>query len=263
MRAASDLRAVVRTAALAGIVGLPVLVLAISAVSVRWTFPQLLPDEPDLSVARAALTSTTGRLALAEGFAVSLTVTAASLALAWPAARGLVRLGGRNRLLAALALFLPSLLPAVGLAMGVSVGLFSLGLTPGFWVVVVAHLVVAVPYAVAMLAAALSRHDLRLERQAASLGAGPLVVWWRVTLPSVRAGVVAAAAFAFVVSWSQYLLTLLPGAGLVQTPTLALFSTASGGNQTLTATWALLVTVPVLVLLVVTAPMLTARQGMR
>ncbi len=234
----------VQLATLVTVLGVPLAVLVASAVSVRWTFPQVLPRELDLQLAIRVLAAPATERGLRTGALVSGLATVASLVLAWPAARALQVLPTRWRRRVAWVLFLPSLLPAVGLAMGVSTGMLRLGLRGGLLPVVLAHLVVTVPYAVAMLAAALARHDVRLEQQAASLGASPVQVFWHVTLPSVRAGVGAAAAFAFVVSWSQYLLTVLPGAGTVATPTTTLFTAASGGSPTVTATLALLVALP-------------------
>ena len=107
-----------------------------------------------------------------------------------------------------------------------------------------AHLVVALPYAVAALTAARARHDTRLEAQAACLGASPTQTLVHVTIPALRSGLAVAATLTFVVSWSQYLLTVLAGTGHVITPTMLLVNAASGGNPAATATMALAVSLP-------------------
>lgn len=238
---------------LGALLGVAVGVLAVAAVSFRWVFPQVVPDEFSLAMAARTLRASATRDALGTGIVVSAFVTVIALAVAWPAARAMARTSGPLRAIAFAILFLPSILPPVGLAMGIDVGLLNLRIDGSVGAVILAHLVPAVPYATAVLTATLVRYDARLDDQAATLGASPFQVLRHVTLPQVRSGVVAAAALTFVVSWSQYLLTLLAGSGRVITPTMLLFNATSGGNPVTTATLALLVIVPVLVLVSVAA----------
>lgn len=228
-------------------------VLAIAAVSFRWVFPQVVPDEFTTAMAARTLRAPATISALGTGMVVSVSVTLIALAVAWPAARAIARTSGPLRGVTFGVLFLPSILPPVGLAMGIEVGLLNLRVDGSMGAVILAHLVPAVPYAVAVLTATLVRYDQRLDLQAATLGATPFQVFRHVTLPQVRSGVVAAAALTFVVSWSQYLLTLLTGSGRVITPTVLLFNATSGGNPVTTGTLALVVTIPVLVLVSVVA----------
>jgi putative spermidine/putrescine transport system permease protein len=56
--------------------------------------------------------------------------------------------------------------------------------------------------------ASLANHDRSAEEAAASLGARPLQVIWRVTLPAMRGGIMAGALFAFIVSFENLEMTL-------------------------------------------------------
>ncbi|MEI2691740.1 MAG: ABC transporter permease subunit [Anaerolineae bacterium] len=67
------------------------------------------------------------------------------------------------------------------------------------------------------------------------LGAGPWRIFWHVTLPAIFPGVVVAALFAFLISWSQYLLTLLIGGGSVITLPVLLLAFANSGDYAITA----------------------------
>ena len=75
---------------------------------------------------------------------------------------------------------------------------------------------------------------------------------WYITLPLISPGIVVAGLFAFLISWSQYLLTLLIGSGRVITLPILLFSSAAGGNNLTIAAQAILFTAPALLLLLVT-----------
>jgi putative spermidine/putrescine transport system permease protein len=65
-----------------------------------------------------------------------------------------------------------------------------------------------------------------------------------VTLPAIAPGVAVAAAFAFLVSWSQYLITLFVGGGRVSTLPLLLVSFLNGGNQAIGAALTLVFMLP-------------------
>jgi putative spermidine/putrescine transport system permease protein len=235
-------------AALVAVVALPLLVLGLGAVSIRWFFPQVLPAEWDLAPAQRLIEASSTVEAARTGIVVATVVTVLALVVAWPAARVLARPSLPHRGIALAVLFLPSIVPAVGLAMGLNVGLLSLDAAGTPSAVVAAHLVPAVPYTVATLLAAFTRHDQRMEHQAASLGANPRQVLVRVTIPAMRRGIAAAAALTFLVSWSQYLLTLLAGSGEVITLTMLLFNAVAGGNPTTIGTLALLTVLPAAVL---------------
>jgi putative spermidine/putrescine transport system permease protein len=88
---------------------------------------------------------------------------------------------------------------------------------------IVAHVMITTPWVVRLCLASLSNHDHATEEAAASLGARPLTVIWRVTLPGMRAGIVAAALFAFVISFENLELALfLSSPGVTTLPVAVL-----------------------------------------
>ena len=143
---------------------------------------------------------------------ISLRVAAAVLVLSMligaTAALALVR--GELRGAPALTAFFmsPLMLPAIltGLA------LFQIYLLAGIgrpvWGLVMGHTVVAVPYVIRTTLAVLYNFDRRLEEAAAALGANPLRVFFEVTLPLIRPGVIAGGIFAFIVSFDQFPVSL-------------------------------------------------------
>jgi putative spermidine/putrescine transport system permease protein len=85
------------------------------------------------------------------------------------------------------------------------------------------------------------------------LGASRLRIFFTVTLRLVFPGLIVAGLFAFLISWSQYLLTLLIGGGQVLTLPLLLFSAVSGGNPTTIAALSLLFVAPPVLVIAATA----------
>jgi len=231
------------------VVATPIAVLALAALSTGWFFPDPFPNSLTTEHLSTILGSSTVRASIATGLRVSATVTAIALLVSWPASRVLARPQMPGRAVIIVLLFLPSVPPAVGLAMGIDVVLLRLDLAGTHTAVVIAHLVPTIPYAVAVLTAGFVRHDRRIEAQAAVLGAND---WQRlrlVTLPALRGTLLVAAALTFVVSWSQYLLTALTGSGRVVTITMLLFSALSGGNPSTSGVLALVTGAPATILL--------------
>ncbi|WP_426127759.1 ABC transporter permease [Pararhizobium sp. PWRC1-1] len=120
---------------------------------------------------------------------------------------------------------LPMVVPAVVLGVGMQLMFAQYGLANSYLGVIIAHTVIAIPFVVVNVTAALQGIDRRLENAAASLGASPLVVLQRVTLPLAMPGVVSGAVFAFATSLDEVVLTLFVAGPAQRTVARQMFST--------------------------------------
>jgi putative spermidine/putrescine transport system permease protein len=241
---------------------LPVLPVIVWSVAHGWRFPDLLPQDWSGKAWSYALSPTAGVL---SSFATTTLIAAATTTLAamigLPAGRALGLYRFRGKSLVILLLLAPAILPGLAVVFGLH-GLFlRLGLTGSIPGVILAHLIPVLPYMTLIMAAVFSRFDTAYEDQARSLGATPLQTFRTVTLPAILPGLLTGALFAFLVSWSQYLLTLAIGGGRVQTLPLLLFSFASAGRNDVTAAIALLYILPGLLILAVTARFISGRNA--
>lgn len=188
-----------------------------------WRFPALLPTGPDLSAWRAAL-PLLGPVAFATtGLAL------ASLALALPATIAALEASGRGR--ASALLWLPLLLPQVGFVFGLQVLFVRLGLAEHALGLVLAHLVMVLPYLWLVLRGPWQRFDPRLRAAARCLGCGPVATLRRVVLPVLLRPILAASAIGFSVSVAQYLLTLAVGGGRFPTLATETMALVAGGDR--------------------------------
>lgn len=220
---------------------------ALWAFADRWFAPALWPQQLGLRGVEA-LWSNGVLEATGTSIAVSLAATAVTLALAWPAARSLGTRRFRGREAVRLALLAPVIFPPMATALGMHSGFIRLGLADSVMGVVLSHVVPALPYAIGALSASFEAFDPRYEELARSLGGRPVRVFFTVTLPLMWPGLVTAALFAFLVSWSQYALTLVMGGGVVVTLPVLLFGLSSGGDLEVTAAASLAFLVPALLL---------------
>lgn len=216
----------------AGVLGAGLLGLALWSLAGPWEFPALLPDH--LSTAPWARGWPSLAPAVGNSLILGIATALAAVALVLAALPGLgpPRAPVWNTAL----VYLPLLLPQVAVVPGMAtLSLRLLGANAVWPAVVLAHLAYALPYAMMALAPAYGRLDARYGAQAASLGAGPWAVFWRVHLPMLGAPILAALAVSFAVSLAQYLPTLILGGGRLPTLATEAVAMASGGDRRLTA----------------------------
>jgi putative spermidine/putrescine transport system permease protein len=152
-----------------------------------------------------------------------------SLLLGIPAGIGLSRHRFRGRGAVSTLLLAPLTVPGIALGLAIYVVLVSIDerfgsmITGSLVGLVLAHVMIATPWVVRLCLASLTNHERTAEEAAASLGASPLIVIWRVTLPAMRPGIIAGALFAFVISFENLELALfLTSPGVTTLPVAVL-----------------------------------------
>ena len=100
----------------------------------------------------------------------------------------------------------PMIVPHIFLAVGVFVLAAKFGGAGSALVLACAHATIALPFVVLMVGAAMKQIDPTLERAARVLGAGPLRAFIAATLPGLTPSIVAAAVFAFFVSFDELII---------------------------------------------------------
>ena len=244
------------------LVVLPLLPLFVHSISGRWFYPDLTPDELSLRAWRYLVRP---RSRVMEATLVSLliatSVTVLCLVMGVPAGKGLALLPPRPRQLVRLLFIAPVIVPALGVALGLHVVFVRVGLADTLQGVIIAHLLPTLPYMVLGTAGTFLRSGHELEQQARTLGAGPVRAFLLVGVRPALPGIVTGALFVFLISWSQYALTLLVGGGRVLTLPLLLFAFASAGDMAVTAALCIVFVVPAVLLVIVAARTLSGRSA--
>jgi len=134
---------------------------------------------------------------------VALATTLAATTIGTLAALALVR-GALPGKAAIQALTLsPMVVPHVVLAVALYLVFAPLRLTGNLVGFLIAHTMLAVPFVVLTVAAALQRFDIRLELAALNCGASRLRAFVSVVLPNIASGVAAGGVFAFLASFDE------------------------------------------------------------
>ncbi|HBZ83958.1 MULTISPECIES: ABC transporter permease [Brevibacillus] len=112
------------------------------------------------------------------------------------------------------------------LIIGISALLFftRIGIAGTFTGLLLAHILISIPYVVRLVLTGLSTFDYTLEKAGYMLGAHPLRVFWDITLPLLRPAIVSGMIFSFLTSFDNVTVSLFLVAPDTTTLPLAIFT---------------------------------------
>ena len=234
-----------------GFIVLPLLPVAVWSISATWFFPNLIPTRIDLRAWEYLFSSNSKVVpAFVTSLIIASVVTVIASLIGLSAGRAMGLHSFRGKRLVYFLVLAPEIVPPLTVAMGNQVAFIRLGLADTVLGVILVQLVPTIPYVTLVMSAVYSNYDLNNEAQARVLGASPLRAFIHVTLPAVFPGLVVAALFAFLIAWSEYIMTLLIGGGVVQTLPLVLFAFATSDLSVASALCVLFVAPAILIMLI-------------
>lgn len=197
-----------------------------------------------------------GNRAWMQAARTSLTVAVLTAAIATPmgVAAAYALNQGSSRLTRALQimLLLPLMVPIIIVAVGVFLVYSQLGMLYTLPGLVLANIMLALPYVITSVLAGLRSFDMTQEMVARSLGMNRLRSFMAVTLPQIRPSVVSGALFAFIAALDETIVALFISGGQQQTLTKRMFVILRDEiDPTIAAVSSLLTMTSVLVMLLV------------
>jgi putative spermidine/putrescine transport system permease protein len=150
---------------------------------------------------------------------VALWASAGAVALGVPASLALARGRFRGKTIVEGALMSPLVLPGIITGVALLQYFTAAGLLRSFPRLVLAHIVICLPYSIRSVSAGLRGIDPALEEASRTLGAGRWRTFRRILLPLLRPGIIAATIFSFVTSFDNVVVSIyLIGADTVTLP---------------------------------------------
>ncbi|MBU3646240.1 MAG: ABC transporter permease [Candidatus Nanopelagicaceae bacterium] len=113
----------------------------------------------------------------------------------------------RGRTTTNLLIFLPMATPEVVLGASLLAMFLNLRVNPGFWTIVISHVMFCISFVVVTVKARIASLDPRLEQAAMDLYANERDTFRYVTLPLVMPGIAGAALLAFSLSFDDFIIT--------------------------------------------------------
>ena len=139
---------------------------------------------------------------------IALVVAVLSLLVGVPAALALEKGEFRGRDALRGFFLAPLLLPTLIIGLALLLFFTPLRLTATLTGIALGHMTVTVPFVIRMMSTAFSTLPDNVEAAAATLGASPWRVVWRVTLPLAAPGLIACSALSFLLSFDETVISL-------------------------------------------------------
>jgi putative spermidine/putrescine transport system permease protein len=102
----------------------------------------------------------------------------------------------------------PMVIPTVVFGIALLQYYSRIGLAAGPLALILGHIILTVPYVMRLVVASLTGFNRSIEQAAANLGAKPLQVFFKITLPVIKSGMIAGAAFSFITSFDDLTVAL-------------------------------------------------------
>lgn len=222
----------------ASLIVLPLMVLLVWCFANRWAYPSLLPENFSLRGLEQVLFGyhdmgrIVGSSILISVVAAVLCVTASALA-----ARAVVFYDFKGKRILEFLTMIPVIIPATVFGMGIHMMFIKGGLNHTITGVILTHIVVSLPYGVKIMTDITKLYGRNLEEQAMVLGANSWQSFWLVGFPKLTPGIASALSMTFIISFSQYFLTLLIGGGRVKTFSVVMVPFIQSGDKTIAANY--------------------------
>ncbi|OKK12070.1 ABC transporter permease subunit [Streptomyces sp. NBC_00341] len=186
----------------------PLLVVLAASFATNWS--GAFPSGPTLEHYDAA-TAGDSLQALTTSLVTAVTASLLALLVGSWAALAAASLGRRGKRFLDALFMLPVAVPSVvvGLAVLVAFSRPPVLLNGTRWIVILAHTVLVTAFAYSSVSAATVRLDPMYEQAAASLGARPAYVLWRIRLPLLLPSLTAAAGLCFALSMGELSATMM------------------------------------------------------
>lgn len=168
--------------------------------------PTILPRSLTLSHFRRVL-SDEGFLVFARNsITVTLIVVAVTMVVGFLAATAMARFNYRGRRASIILILAVQMIPLEALIISMYVMLDSMGLVDRLLGVIVAYLAFGLPFTIWTLRGFVANIPAELEEAAMVDGCSRFQTFWRILLPLVTPGLIAASVFAFILAWNEFIL---------------------------------------------------------
>ena len=108
-------------------------------------------------------------------------------------------------------IMLPLVLPEMIVAMSMLVVLLAVGIELSIFTIILGHVLICTPFAVAILSSAFQSLDNSLEEAAYDLGETPLSTFWLIILPLVMPGIISSLLICFTISLDEFIIAYFLG----------------------------------------------------
>lgn len=228
----------------------PILILIIWAFAISWIYPELLPNTYSLRALEYIINIQNVKILL-DSLIISFIVVIITIILSLPASKALALYEFRGKNIFEMIILSPIIIPTISIAMGIHITFIKLGLANNIVGVIIINLLPCIPYGVRMISDVYKLVGNKFEQQASVLGANKFNSFIYITLPLLMPGIIGASSMCFIISFSQYFLTLIIGGGVITTYPMIMFPYIQSGDRTLSAIYSIVFLIVSLIVLII------------
>lgn len=218
----------------------PILILIIWSFVSRWTWPRLMPEGFSLRAVEELFGPHSNVMSvLISSIGLSLAVAILAAIIGTMTARALVFYDFKGKEIISFGSVMPNIVPGTVFAMGIHVVFIRMGLADTVLGVILVHIIYALPYTINIMVDLTSSLGESMEIQAYVLGVSPWRAFYHVTLPLLMPGIMSSISMGYIISFSQYFLTLMIGGGRVKTFAVMMVPFIQGGDRTISSAYSL------------------------
>lgn len=213
---------------------LPLLLIIIWSFANRWQWPSLVPTDYGIrgwSYIFGARAKTFEIICIS--MCISFMASIITVGITIPAAKAMAHYNFRLKKQIEMLIFLPAIVPTVVVAMGIHIHFLRMNLGGSFSGLVLINILPCIPYSYWILKNVFEIIGDKMNYQARVLGASSTQTFIYITLPMIFPGIITALSMSFIVSFGQYFINVLIGAGKITTFTMLMFPYIESGDRTM------------------------------
>lgn len=184
---------------------------------------------------------------LKKSFIVAFFASVLSLLISIPAAYAISKFNHSLRYVLILIIFISRMIPEISIALPISISFIKMGFFDTIFGLVFAHLIRILPISCFILVGVFSGFPEELEKQARIDGCSRIKALVKVVLPLSLGGISVAGIFSFLLSWDEFIYASYLCLAQPTMP-LKMYYYISRGDLFYSATYAVIITIPVLIL---------------
>ncbi|AXY25670.1 polyamine ABC transporter permease [Suicoccus acidiformans] len=231
-----------------------------------YTYPNPIPQTYGLKWWDYILSNPNLVESIITSLLLAIVVTFVSLAICLPAAYAIARHDFRGRNLVRASFLLTNAFPKMGIYTAMAVVFYKLNLMGTFTGVVLVHIVNTMMFMVWIPSGSFRSVHIQQEESARDVGASPFRVFFDITMPMAKPGIIVASLYTFLGSMEEAQGSLLVGLPNVHTMPSELYGLIQSYPETAGSVFAVILLIPSIIVLIVFRKYLSAdalSKGMR
>lgn len=219
----------------------PLLTLLIWIFTERYTWPSILPTAYSFRALKSILFRKNELIkTFLLSIYISVIVASVSVIIAILSARAMSFYKFKGKGIISFLMISPFLIPSTVFAMGIQILFIKIGLGRTITGVIICHIIYSLPYANRIIEEGVRAYGKKFEEQAKVLGSSSFRSFFLISLPCLFPFILSAFIMSYIISISQYFLTLLIGGGSIKTFTIVMIPYMQSGERNFASIYAII-----------------------